>query len=487
MSSLAQALRVHRLVQDDVALRMLRMDSLPLVAGVLATHLGAPNASLSTHELHDALDAELDTLRDHLDLSGRTAKAYCEDWRQAGLLERRIADEAREEVYELTPAARQGLRVVEQLLAPRASVTESRLVSLLTALHQLALETDPDTSRRLAALRAEQQALAERIERIASGEDTVLDERRAVERLDDVLTQAADLPVDFARVRARFGELNQELRRRILTDEGLPGDVLENVFRGVDLIESSDEGQTFAAFSRMVRDPAMSAAFQADIRAVLERDFAADLPPATRRAVRGLARTLQDGSSAVQDTLTEFARGLRRYVLSQEYHRDRRLHVALREALRAAADAAPATRPYRQTGRDLDLTGMSLRSVGEISLHDPREFDVGPALEDAAVATVDMAALRALARETEIDFTELRENVNRTLEGKDGAPASATVADVLELHPATQGVASVVGLLSLAAQHGQVDPDAVDLLRWPAAAGMHSAHVIRHRFTERLP
>ncbi|MBD4159966.1 DUF3375 family protein, partial [Xanthomonas citri pv. citri] len=92
---------------------------------------------------------------------------------------------------------------------------------------------------RLAALRAEQQALAERIERIASGEDTVLDERRAVERLDDVLTQAADLPVDFARVRARFGELNQELRRRILTDEGLPGDVLENVFRGVDLIESS--------------------------------------------------------------------------------------------------------------------------------------------------------------------------------------------------------------------------------------------------------
>lgn len=198
-------------------------------------------------------------------------------------------------------------------------------------------------------------------------------------------------------------------------------------------------------------------------------------------------RQMKDGSREVSDILTEFARGLRRYVLSQEYHRDRRLHVALREALSAAADAAPATRPYRQTGRDLDLTGMSLRSVGEISLHDPREFDVGPALEDAAVATVDMAALRALARETEIDFTELRENVNRTLEGKDGAPASATVADVLELHPATQGVASVVGLLSLAAQHGQVDPDAVDLLRWPSAAGMHSAHVIRHRFTERLP
>lgn len=382
----------------------------------------------------------------------------------------------------LTPAARQGLRVLEQLLAPRASTTESRLVTLLSALHQLALDTDPDTSRRLSALRAEQQALATRIERISTGEDDVLDGRRAKERLDDVLAQAADLPVDFARVRARFAELNQDLRRRILTDEGLPGDVLDNVFRGVDLISSSDEGQTFEAFSRMVRDPAMATTFDADIRAVLDREFATTLPASTRRAVRDLSRTLQEGSASVQDTLTEFARGLRRYVLSQEYHRDRRLHTDLREALSAAAEAAPATRPYRQTGRNLELTGMSLRSIGEVSLHDPREFDVGPALEDASVSTVDIATLHELARETEIDFTELRENVNHVLEGQD----SATVADVLERRPATQGVASIVGLLSLAAHHGTAEEEFIDLLVWPTEQGPRSAHVIRHRFIERL-
>ena len=109
--------------------------------------------------------------------------------------------------------------------------------------------------------------------------------------------------------------------------------------------------------------------------------------------------------------------------------------------------------------------------------------------------TVDVEALRLLARETEIDVTELRANVNRVLAER--CPAS--VAEVLAVHPATQGVASVVGLLSLAARHGVIDDDAADLLSWPgetAAPGSprtaadpphRSARVVRHLFTERLP
>ena len=135
----------------------------------------------------------------------------------------------------------------------------------------------------------------------------------------------------------------------------------------------------------------------------------------------------------------------------------------------------------------MPIARATVRSVGEISLHDPREFDVGPALEDAAVATVDMAALRALARETEIDFTELRENVNRTLEGKDGAPASATVADVLELHPATQGVASVVGLLDLGVGHG-IREAGGESVTWSSMTGRsRRAQLDRFRFTEDVP
>ena len=91
MSALVQALRVQRLVREDATLRMLRMDNLPLIVGVLTEHLSAPHATVPTHELHDAIDAELDALRTDLSLTDRTAKAYCEDWRQAGFLIRRPA------------------------------------------------------------------------------------------------------------------------------------------------------------------------------------------------------------------------------------------------------------------------------------------------------------------------------------------------------------------------------------------------------------
>ena len=59
----------------------------------------------------------------------------------------------------------------------------------------------------------------------------------------------------------------------------------------------------------------------------------------------------------------------------------------------------------------------------------------------AAVSAFSDAQLRELARETEIDFVELVAAVDDVLEHA----TTATVADVLAAHPATQGVASVVG------------------------------------------
>ncbi len=92
---------------------------------------------------------------------------------------------------------------------------------------------------------------------------------------------------------------------------------------------------------------------------------------------------------------------------------------------------------------------------------------------------VDLAALRLLARETEIDFAELVDAVDRAVLTR--GPCS--VAEVLELHPATQGVASVIGLLALAASHGVVERDAIEAIAWTGTDGVRrSAHILVHRF-----
>lgn len=436
---------------------------------------------MSADDLYELVDADLEVLRDHFTLP-QTARAYCDDWRAAGFLVRRPAPEARGETIELSPDAVVALRVVGQLDSPRSTITQSRLINLAQAVRQLAVDTDPDVSRRLTALRAERDRIDEQIARVTSGEVDVLEEREAHERLSDVLLQARDLPGDFAGVRARFEQLNHELRTRILESDGA-GDVLDDVFRGVDLIETSDEGQTFSAFSSLIRDPERSSALDSDLAAVLDREFVHALSPDARRALRSLVRDLKRGSREVHGVLTEFARGLRRYVYSQEFQRDRALRDALHTALAAAVPASRSTKPYAAVERELELSSLPFSSVGELAVHDPSDFDTGATLPTAEAGTVDLEALAAIARESEIDFAELIDNVNRVL----AEVSEASVADVLLAQPASQGLASIIGLLSLAMAHGEVRPDATESVSWNGVDGVaREADVVAHVFTGRI-
>lgn len=484
VSVLASALTIRRLVDEHAALRMLRADTLAIMAATLGEHLGSPGARLPSVELHELIDGDLEQLRDHFPLTAKNAKAYCDDWRAAGILIRRPAGTSRGETYELSAAGFDALRVIDQLDVPRSTVTESRLVGLATTLRQLAIDTDPDATRRLEALEAERARLDAEIERIqGGGELATLDARRARERVAEILMLAQDLPADFARVRAQFEQINQDLRTSILNTDDTQSTVLDDVFRGVDLIEQSDEGRTFSAFSALLRDPERYAAFDADIAAILDRDFAQELGSATRRALRSLVREMKTGSRDVHGILTEFARGLRRYVHSQEFQRDRVLRTLLQESLAAALPARRGVKPYADVGLELEISAMRLFSAGEIVPHDPAEFDSGEPLEDAETGSIDFADLARIARESEIDFPELVRNVNATIE----EAGTASVAEVLERHPATQGLASVIGLLSLATAQGRVDEQRREDVTWQGPGEVaRCAQVPRHEFTGRI-
>lgn len=482
MAVLPSALAIKRLLAHNDTLRMLRADTLPLIASTLSEHLGKPGTKLLTDELHERIDADLVALREHFALGDRSAKSYCDEWRGKGLLIRRTASAARGETYELSAAGLDAIRIVEQLISPRSTLTESRLMVLAQALHGLAVDTDPDTTRKLRSLREERDRIDAEIVRISQNQAQPIDPRAATERVTDVLAQAETLPADFARVRARFEELNHELRTAILDLDERQTTVISEIFRGVDLIASSDEGRTFSAFSSLIRDPESSARFDADVNEILGREFAQQLPVETRRAIRNLLRDMKTGSRDVQDTLTEFARGLRRYVRSQEYERDRALRTLIQQALAAAVPARTALKPYASVGMHLELPVLPMASVGEVNPHDPSDFAPNEALDDAEPGEIDLLRLKAIARESEIDFDELIGHVNAAVERS--GPVS--VADVLAASPATQGLASVIGLLALATRHGAVHNDDETLVWVGLDQRTRTAQVPRHTFAERI-
>lgn len=479
MPAVAQVLRLAQLAEHDDAWRLLRADNAAVIAGLLGAHLGGDDRRLDAEELYERLDTDLERLRAQGLPLPLSAKGYCAQWRVAGFLVRRPSSDARGETLELSADAIASIRFVQGRAEPRSSATESRLSSLAAQVRQLAIDSDPDTSVRIALLEEEVQRMERRIEALRSGDDPTLDHDRALERTRDLLAQAADVPDDFARVRAEFEALNASLRAKIIESDASQAVVVDEVFRGIDHISDSDAGRSFAAFAQLVLDPALGAAFESDIRRVLDRGFARDLTAAERRTLRSFLTTLKERSAEVHDVVTMFARALRRYVQSQDYQRDRVMRGLLREAQHAGVRAAPHIRPWHPIGLSLDLSAVPLSSVGAVDLHDPAELAATDEIVDHETAVASLEELRAIARETEIDFDELTRNVNEVL----AELRTCTVADVLARHPATQGVGSVVGLISLAADQGTVD-DEPEVLTWQGSDGVtRAAAIAAHRFT----
>lgn len=485
MSVLTRALRLKQVIESDAAWDLLRKDRdhAPVAAAILAEHLDGEVRQVDALELYEKVNADLAELRSHgLDLA-LTARGYLTDWAKAGYLIRRPVAATRGETFELSPDGLAAIRFLESRDSPPQTMTESRLASLSRQLRQVVIDTDPRAERRLARLQEERDRIDALMEAIRSGQDEPLSKPRALERIRDLVAQAAALPDDFARVMAEFEELNSTLRAKILESDESQRVVLDDIFRGVDLIGQSPAGRSFSGFSNLVLDPVLGPEFEEDVRDILSREAASDLTVPERRLLRQLLTTLKDRSAEIHDVITAFAKGLRRYVISQDYQRDRVLRRVLLEVLNRGRELTNALPPPRKIGFGLDLTAVGLVSLGEIRLHDPADFDAsGTELESDEGEAVSLQELKVVARQTEIDFSELAANVNAAFT----EAGAVTVGQVLDRYPATQGVASVIGLLSLAADQGVLG-DETEEVAWDGADGAHRrAWVAAHRFVGRV-
>jgi hypothetical protein len=452
MTVLRAALTASRLLSEDPAWRLLRTNNAAVAVAVLSKHLGGEQRRLAAPALFEHVEEDLEELRGNgFDLP-QTAQAYCTTWRNDGVLIRRTAEGSREETFELSLGALQAIRFVTELSQPRQAVTESRLATILDRVRVLARETDPDSTSRLRALHEERARIDAQIERAAGGDVDVLSAEQAAERLRDVLSLIEEIPSDFARVRSELEQLNRDLRERLIEQDGPRGSVLDDIFRGVDLLAESEAGRSFSGFYALLLDPEQGRDFEDSIDTIMDRQFTSRLSATQVRTLRRILPTLQDHSSEIHAVMTAFSRSLRRFVQSQELEQDRLINQRLRSALRQALETSQSVKPYAKTELSLDLTSVPLNSVAALNLHNPADFEAAGEIIEHDAETVDIEELRALARASEIDMIELTGNINAVLSRQ----SSATIADVLADRPATQGVASVVGLLVLAEEHAIV-------------------------------
>jgi len=441
--------------------RLLASDNGPTVIGLLQSHLYEKERSLPASILFERLTRDLEELRAQGDDFPQTAQAYVANWLSDGYLERRFPPGATEEEYELSTATVEAIRFLSGIAEPHSAATESRLSLVIQALVGLAEDTDTDKYRRIDRLMAEQARIDKEIDAIQKGQMRVLPRDSALERTREIITLADDLTGDFRRVRDQFEQLNRELRERIMDSEGNRGEVLDSLFAGIDLIAESEAGRTFSAFWRLLTDPERAAMLEESLDSVMSREFISELDIRERRFLLRLTRNLLEQGGAVHEVLQTFARSLKHFVQSREYLEQRRVNQLLKEAQRAALAIKDEVKATESLEYSLELTSSRLRSLSQWVLHDPSLQAPPEEMREGEPPPIDLESVSELVAQSEIDFRTLKEHVRSLLERRD----QASIGDVLEHFPASQGLGSVVGLLALGSRHG-VKGDTVETVAW---------------------
>jgi Protein of unknown function (DUF3375) len=448
--------------------KALRADHAPAYVACLSVlFTDGAERKLTTSALHERLARLIVLLNGAGCELAETAQAYVAKWLSAGWLRREFPEGATEEIYDLSSDGNEAIRIVRRMLRPRSAATESRLTSVLRLIQDLADATNDDPQARIDRLIEERRRIDDEIEIIRTTGVKTLDPMRARERAREVIAQGEDLIADFDRVRDEFSGINQRLRRELLEGDGSKGHILASVFDGINVIKETDAGKTFDAFWRLLVNPLQSARFEEALRQVVDREFAAELTGEERKFLLRFKSHLLAQTAKINVVQASFASSLQSFVRSREFSEHRRILRLLRQAQHSALEVASGIRLNQRIDFHLARTSAGLKSASQWYLHDPTKVAGSTEMANADPSTARLEDIQSHIHRSEIDTRLLKRNIRAVLE----QTSQASIAQVLQLHPADQGLGSVIGYLQLAVRHGVFTTER-ELVRWQGLDGM---------------
>lgn len=451
----ALALHELRAMREGPMWKLLASQHAPLTLSLLQSLFPETSTQLGSAVLIERLSAELDVLRARGEDIDKTPQMLVAEWVQGKWLARAFPEGASEEMYELAADVVPAIRLIMGQLQPRQTATESGLAVVIDSVLRLATDTDPDPASKLKALHQESQRIVDEIRRVMTHGVSPMEPARARERGRYIVAMAEAIAVDFRRVRDAFERLNRDLRRQLVEHEGPRGEVLEKVFLGSDAISESDEGKSFSAFWRLLTEPSQFEALKAAFESLETRPFVRLLTLDERRRLFRVMDTLLAEGGTVQEVMATLGRSLKTFVQSREFQEQRQIQ----RLIRAAITESLALKDQLTNGRTLDyaltLSTSSLRSVAQLAPFDPLERPGETTVDNAEAPEIDMAAMREMIDNADIDIPLLKANIREAVAQR----GQVSVGDLMRMFEVTQGLASVVGYMSLGQRYGVVLDD----------------------------
>lgn len=440
---------------------LLASDNAPETIGYLQLLLFDQNRSLGISVFVERLKLLLNDMSAET-INDAQALARMNHWKNAGYIAIRYAEGQDEPVVELTAAAHEAIRFIAGQRVNRVSPTESRLELVIHAIRKLVMDTDMNEADRIARLQEDKRRIDEQIEALRAGRMDTISAVEIKAQIYDLLQMLENLNGDFYRVRDRFRDLSEELHEDILRNDGTASCILTDFFAGYDRIGDSEEGKTFKAFYAFLNDPEAIAQIEDALQALQTRDFwQGEVSDSDKRDILFMRRHLNERARETQSVMRLLASSLKHLVQNREYLQNRRLMQLIGEAKREALSARDRLPPQTRV-MVMSQSSVSVSSCSTLELHDPQSDATVMPMLTAPAQEVNLAALSERVQAAEINYPWLKNCVKEVLKRKQ----AATIADVLSAHPATQGLASVVGLISLGVRFGEINTALEEKITW---------------------
>ena len=436
---------IEQLRNRHAAWTLLSSRNAALVLSFLGRVFVDANASnLPGIALINALDDELYALNQRLVDEGvprfpRPAKHYLDDWSapEKGWLRRFYPPDSDEPHYDLTPAVQKALGWVDDLRARSFIGTESRLTTIFELLRQMVYGADADPAARLVDLQRRRAVIDAEIDHLEAGDIAIADPVTQRDRYQQFARTARELLADFRQVEENFRDLDRGLREQIALWEGSKGQLLDDLFTNRSGITESDQGRSFRAFYDLL----LSSERQAELSELLERLHDLGTIPDLDPRLARVNYDWIDASERTQATVRRLSEQLRRFLDDQVWMENRRvfdlIHSIEMQALRLRDETDPPVT------MELDDVAVPVVLPMERPLY-------------GRTRTTGLEASLIVAGVDDLDHTSLFEQLHvdrdalvRTVLEQLGPRGSVRLDDVIAGVPLEQGLAELVGYLSL--------------------------------------
>lgn len=448
--------RLGEVAVSSPTLTLLAAYSRDWVLPLFAEHLEESVGSVAAEWFHERVaDALLTAQRDKDWQGDRTPAELCAAWVRNRWLETEMSDAGVR--YRLSSDSLRALRFVREVASRESTVSGARLSLIADQVRRLADLTSVDRQAHAKRIQAEIDELTRRKKEVLAGQVPAATESQMLDQLREVLSATRTLPADFRQLRSMVEERHKAIARQSL-QQTPKADMVESFLRENDLLDSTQEGQAYRRFARMLASSQESADIQRDLDLILATPFAHERMSATQRAsLRGMVAMLMSAELEVQEAYVRWTASLRRVLTRAAHGRFARLLALTSLALDAGAEWVGLDPVSR--GRDMNdsILGVGVLDVADVSQmqqwqgNEVARVSVTVAPASNPLPAAERAALR-LAAGTSVKAVTARVN---TLVAERGV---VTAEEVFEVTPTEfQRLGTLVAMLDLAVAYGSLD------------------------------